>query len=220
MILILSYVVDSLQQELNDLYLAMDAFAGISSILQLMAISLERYFCVGWAVKHRNMPKYVYYIALGVVWLISALAAAITRLELLTQADLSLFVGVIFFLLPLVIIILSYAAIWNIAITRMSNNPSKRSLKREIRTAVTIAFVIGFFVIAWTPFFVNLVVYSYCTPAYCPFSWSLTLLFKFLHYSNSAVNPVVYGVRIPEFRKTFKFILRRIYGPVVSICRH
>lgn len=204
---------------LNELYIALDNFAGISSILHLMAISMERYFCVGWAVKHRNTKKYVYYIALFLVWFISALAASIKHtIPSIKTTDLVLLTFVVFFLLPLTVIIVSYAAIWKIAMTRMNNNPSKRSLKREIRTATTIAFVIGFFLIAWTPFFITLIVVVYCPT--CPYNWSATIFYKFLHYSNSSINPIVYGVRIPEFRKTFKFILRRIYGPILAPCRN
>ena len=207
-------------QSLKTIYTTLDSFAGISSILHLMAISMERYFCVGWAVKHRNLKKYFYYIALFLVWFISALASSVKlMIPNINQGDLVLLIFVVFFLFPLTIIVVSYAAIWKIAMTRMNNNPSKRSLKREIRTATTIAFVIGFFLIAWTPFFITLVVYKYCPPTTCPFKWSSTILFKVLHYSNSSINPIVYGVRIPEFRKTFKFILRRIYGPILALCR-
>ena len=205
---------------LNTLYTTLDRFAGISSILHLMAISMERYFCVGWAVKHRNTPRLVYYVALFLVWLISALAASIKLMvPNIGQEDLVLVIFVIFFLLPLTIIVVSYAVIWKIAVTRMNNNPSKRSLKREIRTATTIAFVIGFFLVAWTPFFIAAVVGVYCPLSKCPFNWSATIFYKFLHYSNSSINPIVYGVRIPEFRKTFKFILRRISGPILAPCR-
>ncbi|XP_068743098.1 octopamine receptor beta-2R-like [Montipora capricornis] len=198
-------------------YRTMDSFAGISSILHLMAISMERYFCVGWAVKHRNTPKYVYYIALFMVWLVSALAACVKLIiPSIKPKDRALVTPVVFFLLPLTIIVVAYAAIWKIATTRMNNNPSKRSLKREIRTATTIAFVIGFFLVAWTPFFVTLITVNYCTK--CPFNWSALIFYKFLHYSNSSINPIVYGVRIPEFRKTFKFIIKRIFGRVFAPC--
>lgn len=223
---ILNYYADRMVKnksffDLNVLYTTLDSFAGISSILHLMAISMERYFCVGWAVKHRNTKKHVYYIALFLVWFLSALAASVKlMIPNIKPEDHVLFTFVVFFLLPLTIIVVSYAAIWKIAMTRMNNNPSKRSLKREIRTATTIAFVIGFFLIAWTPFFITLVVNVYCPQPKCPFNWSAVIFYKVLHYSNSSVNPIVYGVRIPEFRKTFKFILRRIYGPIVAPCRN
>ena len=204
-------------QRLRTFYMTMDIFSGFSSILHLMAISMERYFCVGWAVKHRNTPKYVYYIALFMIWLISALTACVKFIiPSIDPKDHTLVASVVFFLLPLTIIVVAYAAIWKIATTRMNNNPSKRSLKREIRTAFTIAFVIGFFLVAWTPFFVTQIIAFYCTK--CPIHWSALILCKFLHHSNSSINPIVYGVRIPEFRKTFKFIIKRIFGPVFAPC--
>ncbi|EDO38431.1 predicted protein [Nematostella vectensis] len=185
-------LVNTGSRALLTVYNVFDIFAGISSILHLMAISVES---------------------------ISALVACIRPMAPnFRQMDLSLLIFVVFFTLPLVVIILSYAAIWKIAVTRMSNNPTKRSLKREIRTAITIAFVIGFFFIAWSPFFVINLTYVFCPT--CPYSMKLFMFFKFLHYSNSAVNPVVYGVRIPEFRKTFKFIFRQMCGRCISFGRH
>lgn len=205
----------------GEIFKFFDTFSGVCSILHLMVISMERYFCVGWAIKHRNTPKYVYYVVLAAVWVTSAFVGSI-RLTLITpefpQADFVLLVFVVFFLFPLVVIVVSYAAIWKIATTRMGNNPTKRSLKREIRTASTIAFVIGFFFVTWSPFFIAATVILYCGLKCYP-SAEVTNILKILHYSNSAINPVVYGVRIPEFRKTFKFILKRFYGPITSLCR-
>lgn len=196
-----------------------DTFSGVCSILHLMVISMERYFCVGWAIKHRNTPRYFYYIVLAAVWVTAALVGSIRLIAPnFPQTDFVLLVFVVFFLFPLVVIVVSYAAIWKIATTRMGNNPTKRSLKREIRTASTIAFVIGFFFVTWSPFFIAQTVILYCGFSCYP-SGEVIKILKILHYSNSAINPVVYGVRIPEFRKTFKFILKRFYGPITSLCR-
>lgn len=198
-----------------------DMFSGIASILHLMMISMERYFCVGWAIKHRNAPKYIYYIVVAVIWVVSLFIASLKYMfPNFSSQDLTLLIVVVFFLLPLVVIVINYAAIWKIAITRMGNNPTKRSLKREIRTASTIAFVIGFFFVTWSPFFMLQTVIIFCSPQ-CLFKGFLEtmVVLKLLHYCNSAMNPVVYGVRIPEFRKTFKFILKKFYGPCLSIAR-
>ncbi|XP_073250049.1 octopamine receptor beta-1R-like [Porites lutea] len=43
-------------------------------------------------------------------------------------------------------------------------------------------------------------------------SWCLTLIVayvsKLLHYSNSAVNPLVYGYRLPEFKRAFRILIK------------
>ncbi|KAF6038306.1 hypothetical protein EB796_003387 [Bugula neritina] len=75
-------------------------------------------------------------------------------------------------------------------------------VKRRERKALCILLIItGVFCICWLPFFVNAVI--------TPFNKNLIPsnakdIFTWLGYSNSMLNPVIYTVFIPEFRKSFK----------------
>lgn len=198
---------------LQEVYYVLDLFAGTCSILHLVTISLERFFAVVYPIRHRNTSAKVYYFSLAVVWVIPAAAcgSALKLREVNRQGNmLFLFIG--FFVIPLLVILFTYARIWRAASNRIQpSQGSSRTMKRDMRIAVTIALVIGFFVIAWLPFFIVqllLVFCMRCQPGI--YSTELLLFLKFMHYSNSAVNPIVYAVKIPEFRRAFK--------QLVSLC--
>ena len=194
-------------QRMQTVYNALDLFAGSCSILHLVAISLERFYAVVYPIRHRNTSAKVYYIFLIAVWIIPAAACGSSVEFKKTNREANmLFLFIVFFVMPLLVILYTYARIWHTANSRIQpSQETSRSMKRDMRIAVTIALVIGFFVIAWLPFFtvqLLLVFCQKCQPTI--FSTELLLFVKFMHYSNSAVNPIVYAVKIPEFRRAFK----------------
>lgn len=200
---------DTLQQ----VYYVLDLFAGTCSILHLVTISLERFFAVVYPIRHRNTSANVYYVSLIFVWIIPAAACgSALKLRVENRQANMLFLFIVFFVIPLLVILFTYARIWHAASHRIQpSHDTSRTMKRDMRIAVTIALVIGFFVIAWLPFFIVqlLIVFcKRCQPGI--FSTELLLFLKFMHYSNSAVNPIVYAVKIPEFRRAFK--------QLVSLC--
>lgn len=81
------------------------------------------------------------------------------------------------------------------------------------------AVVIGLFVICWTPFFAFNFTFYVCrammwvTPG-CQGSIHLPRVVysvaKWLQYGNSVCNPIIYGLRNEEFRRTFRNILLRL----------
>lgn len=198
-------------------YRILDTFAGSCSIMHLMVISLERYYAVVFPVRHRNISTNIYYAALVVVWVVPALVSGLSgEFRKFDKEAYMLFLFITFFIVPVLVILFAYACIWRAAHNRIQPASGGRSMKRDMRIAVTIALVIGFFVIAWLPFFVVqllLVFCSECAPRI--FDSKLLLANKFMHYSNSAVNPIVYAVKIPEFRRAFQ----QLVALCVCCCR-
>ena len=75
---------------------------------------------------------------------------------------------------------------------------------KEVKLAMTLFLVIVLFAAAWLPFMViNIVAYLCHTCV----SSKVSMVAKLLHYSNSAVNPIVYAWRLTEFRTAFMFLL-------------
>ncbi|RMX47509.1 hypothetical protein pdam_00002129 [Pocillopora damicornis] len=77
-------------------------------------------------------------------------------------------------------------------------------LASEMRAAKTLAVVMGAFVISWGPFFIINIVYGFCDG--CVTEQSVVVA-KWMHYSNSVFNPIVYACMNKEFRKAFCIIL-------------
>lgn len=110
-------------------------------------------------------------------------------------------------MLPLIVILLAYGGIWKTVRSRVipqANSSGQRSHTRDMRLIVTIAIVVLLFVISWMPFFIMNVVAIFCLQCVLPVYPKISLFVKFMHFSNSAANPIVYAVKIPELRRAFR----------------
>ena len=200
-------------------YISFDIFNGTASIFQLTAISLERCFSIVAPVRHRSMPVLFYYAMVFAVWF---LAIVSTLLRLLPQKKVTdgdwynVYTILVCFVLPVFIMTTSYSLLFRTAMrrTRLSVRSSKNqqvSWSSQRKTIITLLIVTGLFVIAWSPFFIYLALDRYLPQALPSTMEGRTHLWRFvkwMHYSNSCLNPFIYSYRNREFNYSFKMILR------------
>ena len=82
-----------------------------------------------------------------------------------------------------------------------------RALKRELKAALTLSLILGCFIISWTPF-IALNIEHYRCP-HCPISFKMLEYFKMLHYTNSALNPVLFILLNKRWRSAFFTVIMR-----------
>ncbi|XP_068708723.1 histamine H2 receptor-like [Montipora capricornis] len=186
-------------------YITYDIMCGTASIINLVMISLERCLSVTEPAIHRNLSRTTITVTIVCAWIYALLVACVNLVNGSYRKWYPPFVSTVSFFLPLFVILIAYSLIYKVARTRERARRS-RSLAREIRIAVTLAVVIGAFVIAWLPFFTMLLISTYCRT--CQVNYDIIIPFtKWMHYSGSMVNPVIYTHRNKDFRRAFARIL-------------
>lgn len=195
-------------------FISMDVLFGTASILSLVAISLERMVAVTYPAHHFNMSKVPVYTALISTWVIGIILFAFkVWLDNSRNMEYTLGIFVVSFILPLLMIVVSYIWLFRAALNLelADNQTHSQSIRRDLRIAKTISIIIGLFFVCWAPFFaLNLLYYVICRN--CIGHKTLIVLIsiaKIMHYSNSMMNFFVYAVRSPEYRKTFDALLFR-----------
>ena len=212
-------------------YLFSDMFSALTSIAHLTAISIERNIAISKPLTHRVIPRCRYYTALAATWIYGLLIASVFVTDFESDSwwkyrgFLSTTAGFVF---PLIVIICMYANIYNnvtlFNIRRRCYSVSSLHEKafHERKTAKTVLIVISLFVLSWLPFFLLSMLYIFCPLKCLPQGNKLMHLVdfvKFLHYGNSAINPVVYTFRCSEMRTTLIRIVApcRVQTPVTSV---
>jgi len=186
-----------------------DIFGGIASITNLTVISYERLWSVCSPLKHR---RYLTNLTLGIMIMVAwgyALIVAITTLVWFELEWCILYNAIVGFFLPLVLIINAYFFIF-IIVKRSPRNII--SSKENTRINVTICIIVGLFFTCWAPHFIASLLSRYNEKFhfYVIDNIWIRSLIKWLHYANSFINPVVYGLANAQYKEAFKLVFKKM----------
>lgn len=216
----------NINRALQVFYLSFDIFSALASTLHLTVISIERFVAISRPYLYHTLRPRVYTISIAAIWCISLLLSGIYALAKLYSKSgginylriYTLSFIFVFFIAPLIIITIINIAIFFIVKKLTRGHParhqsqrrvaqSRRALRKEYKTALTLVVVTGLFYAAWLPFFVVTLLSMFCRAKCLPYDTSQLLLLmeliKWLQYSQSAFNPFVYAFRDREMRVAF-----------------
>uniref|UniRef100_UPI0014474BE7 trace amine-associated receptor 1-like n=1 Tax=Epinephelus lanceolatus TaxID=310571 RepID=UPI0014474BE7 len=204
-----------------------DIFLCSSSIFNLCSISVDRYYAVCQPLRYRTkINVHVIVIMILVSWTVSALIGIGVTIRGLNEkqsnkcplfqysnlVSLAMVTGFTFYLSSIImftiylkILIVAQRQVRSIQNTTCQTTKSGATIsKMERKATKTLAIVMGVFLICWTPFFLSFTfnpMTDYTIPA------SVIASFKWLGWSNSMLNPFVYGFFYTWFRTSFRMII-------------
>ncbi|XP_023204016.1 trace amine-associated receptor 1-like [Xiphophorus maculatus] len=193
-----------------------------SSILNLCCISIDRYYAVCHPLAYRSKVNACVTVTMILVsWTLSALLAISITVRGIDKVNPTwrcrIFIatkesspGPIFtFYIPTVIILTIYFKILMVAKkqARQIQNTLKSEAafsKTEKKANITLAIVMGVFLMCWTPYFLSKGFYSM---GIVTIPVAAIEGFKWLGWSNSMLNPLVYAFFYRWFRRAFTMII-------------
>lgn len=187
----------------------------LTSLVNLAAISLERLHATFFPFKHRFTKKWVYGVIISSTWLVAPFcetSLSVLHFYLIRNTSISLMVSLIWYVFFLSIICFSYISLF--IKVRYGHNPQHHgATNRDRKLTATLIWVIFASLLSWLPFFVV------TTLRYFNKGISNTLSNRSYFYFTSAMymsvgvnslaNPLVYAVRMPEFRAGLVKIFRK-----------
>ena len=181
----------------------------VASLANISLISLERLHATLFPFRHCLVGTRVYLTIILCSWLFSLILSSVSALLYLHASPASFYVCASYSVMIILILTVSYAII----ISTIKNNPpspnagSVLSTERKLTMTLFIVTVASFLTIL--PWLIWIIVEPlHIGSKVCPaVLFHITRIFSVLYFFNSIVNPLIYAVRMQEFRKAARKLL-------------
>ena len=184
----------------------------LTSLTNIAAISLDRLHATIRPFRHRLIKKWVYGVTIAGVWVLAAMVTAMCLIPLLRFREylFGIYFTQSYCCLCLFVICVSYSII--IAKFLCGAHPQHHgAANRERKLTVTLFITTIVSLLMWLPYavytfvFLGIVKFLSFQELELHLHFSLTILYLM----NSLVNPVVYTIKMPEFRKALLLLFKR-----------
>ena len=190
------------------------------SLTNIAVISVERFHATFRPFRHRLIKSWVYVVAITAVWVFPLIVSVIWGVELLSLIGYHLHIIESYCLLCLIVTFVSYTSI--LFKFRFGAHPQRHcaALLRQRKLTVTLFITTLVSLLLWLPFNIYLLV-DWSTDILNSLSFkegfNLYYSLRFLFYANSLVNPILYTIRMPDFKKALLSLFRRPQRENVAI---
>ena len=185
----------------------------ICSLTNMTVISLERLNATFWPFRHRTIKKSVYWVLIVAIWLTALLfSCALIMIQYYTRKwNYYYYAWSSFIFICLLVICVSYVFIF--VKLRFGNQPRHHGAENRERKLTVAFFTVTFLsLLLWLPYVITSSLF-FATDIFSSLSdiahfrlqgGSIVLL-----YANSFLNPILYSMRIPDFRRALKMLCRQ-----------
>lgn len=177
-----------------------DVLLGFASVMTLTVISLERVYATVVPVAYRGLKRRNYWFSVALIWFVAFSTAGVCLASnfVLNSLEIATYVSMSLLSVLCCVISVSYITIWY-RIKSKRRNIRQKTNEYENKLALTLFIVTVTSLAAWLPFVIVNVLFVFSS---VHFSFNFVYFSKILHYGNSFVNPIVYSLRMPEFRNS------------------
>ena len=188
----------------------------LTSVAGITVISLDRMHATFRPFRHRNIKKWAYGVIIVGVWILTAmmlipfpLISLYGNLQQQWQLLFPRYLWRSYCCLCLIVICVSYTSI-ALKFWCGTRPPSHGAANRQRKLTVTLFIMTIASFLLWLPY----VIYTFVLPfglVRVSFLAHLRLRFSFslLYLTNSLVNPIIYTIRMPEFRRALLILFKR-----------
>ena len=185
----------------------------IVSLTNMTVISLDRLNATFWPFRHRTIKKSVYWVLIIAIWLTALLfSCALIMIQYYTRKlDYYFYAWSSFIFFSLLVICVSNVFIF--VKLRFGSQPRHHgAANRERKLTVTLFTATSLSLVLWLPYVITRSLF-FATDIFS--SLSEIALFRLLGgsivllYANSLLNPILYSMRIPDFRRALKILCRQ-----------
>ena len=183
-----------------------------TSLINLIAVSLERLHATFCPFRHRFVRKWVYRTIIIVIWLISIVREAVQIFlrGIVDRVVINTYLYCLFYAVSLFVICVSYILI--VIKARCSRHPQFHTRSKRERkltgTALIVSLASLLCLLPGTIMFVTCIHLSSACFKMHHFHINMAVVVLFL--ANSLVNPIIYAVRMPGFREGLSQLVCRV----------
>ena len=184
----------------------------LTSLTNIAVISLDRMHATIRPFRHRLIKKWVYGVTIAGIWVLAAMVstANLILLRYGKESSHGFYLWQSYCCLCLFVICVSYSCI--VAKFLCGAHPQHHgAANRQRKLTVTLFIMTIVSLLMWLPRALTFIVFQSSIRKFLSPQESVLLQFSLLilYFMNSLVNPIVYTIRMPEFRKALLLLFKR-----------
>ena len=202
----------NLSREMNVIINFLFPWFPLTSLTNITVISLDRMHATILPFRHRLIKNWVYGVTIAGVWVLATMVSTVTLILKLYGKEYSyhFYFWQSYCCLCLFVICVSYSSI--VVKFLCGAHPQHHgAANRQRKLTVTLFIMTIVSLLMWLPHAVFTFLYQSGIIKFLSIQEVVRLDFslKILYFMNSLVNPIVYTIRIPEFRKALLVLFER-----------